>query len=381
MTVMYVAPMFHTNQVPIIKGWLKNGHKVVFVCQYKGKTEDHTDCTPIVLGYSVFFRFLNKIYKGLTRRRKKHTAYPEAFQDKCGFPPVFKASRLIRQSAPQVVILRERSIYSIFIYFLCKAKKIDCILYNQTPLWDSEPPRTDTAHKIVNRLTPSIRMTPVYGDERTGFLDKSAHYVPFVIEPHTAPAEREYFKDGQVHVLCVGKYEERKHQLMLLEILNAVKEKYPFHLTLVGEVSTPYHRTCYDKLQQYIDAKGLGRFVSCFTNRPPSDMPGFYLQADLFILPSTGEFASVSQLEAMSYSLPVIVSDTNGTACYVEHGKNGFLFKDNNPASLQEHLLLLLQTPSLIQDMGKSSYALVTGTYSFSRYAQNIQHLRDLLHR
>lgn len=381
MTVMYVAPMFHTNQVPIIRGWIKNNHTVTFVCQYSGKTEDHTDCTPIVLGYSAFFRFLNTIYIFLTGHKRKHTAYPEAFRDKCGFPSVRKTLKLLRKTAPDIIILRERSVYSIVFYALCKLKKMDCILYNQTPLWDWSPKKTDFAHKMVNRLTPPIRMTPVYGNEQTGFLDKSAHYVPFVIEPHAAPSEREYFKDNLIHVLCVGKYEDRKHQLMLLEILNELKASYPFRLVLVGEVSTPYHKAYYEKVQQYISSHNLEEFVSCYTNRQPSDMPDFYLHADLFILPSTGEFASISQLEAMSYSLPVIVSDTNGTACYIEHSKNGFIFKDNDKSSLQSHLLTLLQTPALIPEMGKASYNLVTGKYSFDLYAKNIQHLKHLLHQ
>ena len=59
-------------------------------------------------------------------------------------------------------------------------------------------------------------------------------------------------------------------------------------------------------------------------------MEAEYLAADVYVIPSTLEMASVSQLEAMSYSLPVICSDTNGTACYVEDGVNGFLFNPEN---------------------------------------------------
>lgn len=39
MNIVYIAPMFHTNQMPIVKGWVEHGDQVCFICQYRGKTE------------------------------------------------------------------------------------------------------------------------------------------------------------------------------------------------------------------------------------------------------------------------------------------------------------------------------------------------------
>ena len=36
-------------------------------------------------------------------------------------------------------------------------------------------------------------------------------YVPFVMEPQTAPERKEWFKGRAVNVLCIGKFEERKN--------------------------------------------------------------------------------------------------------------------------------------------------------------------------
>ena len=44
-------------------------------------------------------------------------------------------------------------------------------------------------------------------------------------------------------------------------------------------------------------------------------------------LPSSDEPAAVSHLEAMSHSLPVICSDSNGTRCYIRQGENGYVFR------------------------------------------------------
>lgn len=372
MNIVYIAPMFHTNQVPIVKGWLAHGHQVHFICQYQGKTENHADCVPYVLGYSGLFKVLKAIHSGLRRITGKLSAYPEAFQDKCGFPPVLRLSRYLKRLHPDLVILRERSMYSIVAYRVCRLHKISCILYNQTPLWDNEPPRNDFAHKIVKSLTPSVRMTPVYGSPDTGCLDKQAVYIPFVIEPHLPPEKKTYFQGDRINLLCVGKFENRKHHLMLLEILTHLLPVYPLHLALVGEVSTQYHKNYLSRVEEYIAEHHLEEHVSLYTNCKPDRMPDFYTAADFFILPSTGEFASISQLEAMSYSLPVIVSDTNGTSCYIEEGKNGYLFQDKNITDLEEKIVAVITDRTNITRMGACSYRLVTEKYSFAQYQEKI---------
>lgn len=375
MNIVYIAPMFHTNQVPIVKGWIAQGDQVSFICQYRGKTENHDSCTPIILGYSRLFLFINAIYKKLCGKKKSLSAYPEAFQDKCGFPPVFKLAKILKEKQADLVILRERSVYCIFAYLVCRFRNIKCILYNQTPLWDNQPPRNDLSHRIVKKLTPAVRMTPVLGDSATGYFDPQAAYIPFVIEPHLAPAQKSFFAENRIHILCVGKYEERKHQLMLLEIMTHLLPEYPVFLTLVGEASTPHHKNYLQKVNAYITEHHLNTHVAVHVNCPPDSMGDFYRSADLFVLPSTGEFASVSQLEAMSYSLPVIVSDTNGTACYVENGKNGFLFHDKDPSDLEAKITDIIRDTNRLKQMGVHSYELVQTQYGFSSYMDKILQL------
>lgn len=375
MNTVYIAPMFHTNQVPIVKGWVEHGDQVCFICQYRGKTENHDYCTPIVLGYSRLFLLINAVYKKICGRKKRLSAYPEAFQDKCGFPPIFKLAKILKKQKPDLVVLRERSVYCIFACMVCRIHRIKCILYNQTPLWDDKPPRNDLAHRIVKRLTPSTRMTPVLGDSATGYLDPDAVYVPFVIEPHLAPAQKKFYADGSIRLLCVGKFEERKHHLMLLEILTHLLPEYPISLTLVGEASTPHHESYLKKVREYINVHQLEAQVHIYTNCKPDQMADFYRNADLFVLPSTGEFASVSQLEAMSYSLPVIVSDTNGTACYVENGENGYLFRDKDIADLEAKITDMLRDLDRLKQMGARSYELVQTKYAFSGYMDKLKQL------
>jgi hypothetical protein len=52
-------------------------------------------------------------------------------------------------------------------------------------------------------------------------------------------------------------------------------------------------------------------------------MPAVYQEADVFVLPSQQEGMSIALLEAMASGLPVIVTDTGGTAELVTQGENG----------------------------------------------------------
>ena len=144
MRFLYVAPRYHTNQVPIIRGLKRKGHEVCFLSQYAGKVEDYSDLTPTVIGYSRIFLFFDRIYVALMKNRD---AYAGDRKMKCGFPPIGKLKRAIRDSHGDVAVLRERSVYSICAYLLCKKYKIPAILYNQSPLWE-DCIKNDPAHRL-----------------------------------------------------------------------------------------------------------------------------------------------------------------------------------------------------------------------------------------
>lgn len=375
MKIMYIAFMFHTNQVPIMKGWLENGYEVVFVSQTKGNTENHSVCKPILLGYSKVFQIINWIYKKVTVKKNKFSSFPEAFEGHYAFPSFMKLIRLYRSEKPEMIIFRDRSVYTIFCYVAAKICRIPSILYNQTPLYEEVAPRTDFLHRVMRRLSPRIRMTPVYGREGAPFRDSNAYYVPFVVQPQVEPQMRQYFKNDKINILCVAKYEERKNQMLLLEIIRELKSQYDFSVVFVGEVSTEHHRLFYDKINRFIQDNDMQDIVTLYKNFPPQKMGEHYKNADIFVLPSTKEFASISQLEAMAYSIPVIVSDTNGSACYVENGINGYTFRDNSLEDLKSKFSLLIAEPDVIRQMGKNSYHKVIEEYSFANYEKCIKEL------
>ena len=221
-------------------------------------------------------------------------------------------------------------------------------------------------------------MTPVIGLKKQGTSVKETDFfVPFIAQPQKAPHERTYFDNDLIHILCIGKYEQRKHHLMLLKSVERLHEKYPLHLTLIGEATTNFQKEYHEKVQAYVKEHHMERFVTVKTNVPRKEMDAEYTTADIYVIPSTREMASVSQLEAMSYSLPVICSDANGTACYVEDGITGYLFEDCNQTDLQEKLDKLLSDRERICKMGAAGYRALAEKYNFDNSFDTVMQMRD----
>lgn len=374
MNVMYIAARYHTNQIPIMDGWIKDGDHVMFVSQYQGGTEDYSILEPIVLGYSFAFHPILAFYHFIQKLNRNEMNGNYFFQASYGLPPIVKLGRIIKSFQPDVIIMRDRSSYNMGAYLLCTLFGVHALLYNQSPYYLEEADKKrGLARSIYRNFLPKTRITPVLGKEISDkFKDDDAYYVPFVIEPHISPEEKVYFSEGAIHLLCVGKFEPRKHHDMLIRIAAELKANYNIRLTLVGECKTEAHKKYFEHLKQLINQYQINDILDIKCNIAQDEVFKEYEKADLFILPSTGEFASVSQLEAMSFSLPVICSDTNGTSCYIEQGMNGYLFEDKNENDLKQKIFTVVSQTGLIQKMGAESYRLVKEKYQFKNYKKAI---------
>ncbi|MEM2125341.1 MAG: glycosyltransferase family 4 protein [Candidatus Methanosuratincola sp.] len=91
-----------------------------------------------------------------------------------------------------------------------------------------------------------------------------------------------------------------------------------------------------------------------------------FRQADIFILPSRAEGISNALLEAMACGLPVAVSDIPGNLDVVEHEQNGLIFHVEEPDSLAQVLVPLLEGQKLRESLGKAARKTVEKEFSLS---------------
>lgn len=379
MRVLYMSHRYHTNQNTIMKGWKEHGDEVCFLSQYAGKIEDYTYVKPMVMGYSPVFMLFYRLYVNVLARNN-----PAAMDIrlKIGIPPIFKLRKAIREFDPDLVIMRERSVYTICMTAICRFYKYPVILYVMNPVWEKQ--KKDLAHRIVWKLVPKYRLTPsmVVGLDYEGKeKDNCAFFAPYLMEPQLSPEEKRYMENGRIRILEVGKYEERKNHKMMVRAFEKLAGQYPVDLTIVGEVSNDFHRKYYAELKEYIDSHGLESRVTLKRNLKKADMMEEYKHADLFVLPSTGEPGSVTNLEGMAFSIPVICGEDNGTACYIEQGKTGYVFRDNDEADLVEKMESIIRNGDVLKEMGKNAYNHVKKNFQFDSYYKSVKQIMELQRR
>lgn len=391
MRILFTAPRFHTNQVPIAKGLVEKGHEVRFFVAFEGAIEDHTYCQPLVLKPS---RYTVREKRRLSKTKSESDA--ESIIGGHFIPDFSFLKTAFTSFMPDIVICREKTNLTLCVHALCQENGIPCILYDQAPFYPLLPERrfkaeTTEERALWDRLRikaeralipdlvriaslrriygfPETRITPVLYRRLPKSLSAStpspnSHFIPFVAEQHPETAGRSYRKEGICHFLCVGKFREYKNLKLVPDAANQLKRDGSWRITLIGQVSNRDERQYYEEVCRIIFQYGLDDYIQIKKNVPHWQIGEEYLKHDVFILPSKEEMASVAVLEAMSYGLPVISTDHNGTASYVTDSEAGFVFPTEDAQALAEQMERMMKTE--ISDMGKKALEEVRNKYDF----------------
>ncbi len=83
------------------------------------------------------------------------------------------------------------------------------------------------------------------------------------------------------------------------------------------------------------------------------ELAPYFSAADLFVLPGTGGLAVQ---EAMSYGLPVVMGQGDGTNDDLVRPANGWQIPPDNPGALKDALRAALSDPPRLRAMGAESY-------------------------
>ena len=118
--------------------------------------------------------------------------------------------------------------------------------------------------------------------------------------------------------------------IMALALLNTDRKNSGVHLLIVGSGNTDY----ISSLQSIVQKQKLEQYVHFVGNQ--SDVRPFLKIADLFTLTSESETFSIAALEAMSFGLPVVITDVGGAKEMVVSGLNGCLVKPHNILELSK---------------------------------------------
>lgn len=336
MRILFVAPRFHTNQIPLVRMLQAKGHEVVYDVLRVGKSEEHSLLTPKLIEAS------------RPGRRTPHQVATYVRRLRCLRPDV-----IVVKGLPQPFA---RPVAAVAI-LAARVAGIPIVLYTQGPVHGRRSPMKRLARGALLRGLRAEWYSPVAGDTMLPKTHEGVRYLPFAAEPREEQKST-WFRDGSVHILTIGKFVERKNHLLLIEAFRTLRASVDAKLTIVGEVSRTVHERHHADVLRAITSHGLDGDVTVMTNVPFANVQRMYLEHDLFVLPSRSEPAAVSILEAMAFGLPVICSSANGTQCYIEHGRNGYVFVSDDLQDLTAKLVAAVGDRERLMRMGARSSAL-----------------------
>ena len=159
-------------------------------------------------------------------------------------------------------------------------------------------------------------------------------------------------EDASIVLYC-GRLSSEKASMELLKAYQLVSHPKKA-LVLVGDGSLR------SQMQDFIDLHGLESvYFMGFQNR--NDLGDFYALADILVLPSNRETWGLVVNEALSFSLPVVVSDQVGAGVdLVIHDQNGYIFPAGEIPALADQISKLLGLSDQDREkMGEKSYSLI----------------------
>ncbi len=185
----------------------------------------------------------------------------------------------------------------------------------------------------------------------TKFPEKKLHVIPLGtnIDSTSIHSKEEARKLLNLHsdkflVGVVGRLDEKKGQLEVIQALSLLKDSEKnIHVVFIGDKTKNEADAYVQKLQHAIEFNHLQEKTTFLPHQ--SDMQLLYGAFDLVIVPSWEETFGTVTIEAMASGVPVIGSNTAGTAEILEN--ETFLFHAKNPEDLSSTLLNILKNNDL----------------------------------
>jgi glycosyltransferase involved in cell wall biosynthesis len=318
---------------------------VHFLVTGLGQSEDHIDLKPHEIELNWVFRKLKRLVGA------QSVAF--TFDYKWGLPSWGEIREFFHSGFDAIVVRSPYSLLALTYAATARLAGTRVVFYTQRPLYRVPDTIRDTTSRGLIAIFSARWITPCAGDTQNGRALKGMYYVPFCASARNL--DRKWFNDDCVNIVSVGKFVERKNHDLLMRSLETLTSKVRFRLTIVGEISDVTGKSYFRRIADM--ARQMPFEVNLRVNLDREEVFRIYEDSDLFVLASEREPASVSNLEAMSCGLPIIVSDSNQTACYIDD--NGLIFESGSAADLSAKLEKIMSDREFLIQCGDKSKELV----------------------
>jgi len=220
---------------------------------------------------------------------------------------------------------------------------------------DSERARYARKHEnqvftAADRVVVTTGQMKQYVAEQYGLANSKVNVIPnYVLTDLFRPKQEGIFKTGRI--CFVGRLDAQKNINALLEAIRGLDVE----LQIIGDGS---RRKDLEK-----SARENNLNVRFWGNQPHTELPQYFNEAEIFVLPSLYEDHPKTLLESMSCGLPVIGTDVPGIRELIRHRETGYLC-NTSPAEIRKAILNLLGNKALRTKMGENARKFVVDNFS-----------------
>ncbi len=349
--------------------------KACVVGQYQTKLEELAKFPDIDLAVAVppFWRD----ERGILRLERAHTrgykliVTPIRFNGNFHLHYYPELPSLLKDLQPQIVHIDEEPYNYATFHAMRSAHRVNArtLFFTwQNILRHYPPPFSILESYVLNHSDYAIA-----GNQEAVDVLRSKHYrapirvIPqFGIDPSEFVGVREKMKDGTFHIgFAGGRLVEEKGVQVLLRAVAGLEGSWI--LRLLGD--GPYK----SRLQALARKLKIESSVQWEPRRASTDMPAFYRDLDVLVLPSLTrtnwkeQFGRVL-IEAMACEVPVIGSNSGEIPNVI--GDAGIIFSEGDAGALCAQLATLMRDPSRRAQLGARGRARVLENYTQARVAE-----------
>jgi len=170
-------------------------------------------------------------------------------------------------------------------------------------------------------------------------------------------------------IIFIGSNMERKGVSYLLKAMPDILKKYPeASLTIIGRRNQALDR----EFKKIIFNLGIGNAVDVKERVPPSEIPNYFADANVFVLPAIIEALAVTLLEAMSSQTPVVATRVGGHEEAIVEGA-GILINPRSSEEISNAINGILSDSKKARAMGKNALLVIKQKFPEERMIEEVE--------
>ena len=181
------------------------------------------------------------------------------------------------------------------------------------------------------------------------------------------------FNERQFDVGYIGRFSEEKGIINFVKSIKMVKHnENKLKIFIAGEGNL------FTEMVKLIQTGKIQHNITLHPWISPNDLPDFFNEIKLIIMPSIKEGLPNIMLEAMACGTPVLATPVGAIPDVIRDGETGFIMEDNSPECIARNVMRALNDPHL-EEVAERGRAFVEREYTFEKVVERWRGILDAI--